>query len=1248
MSSRDALAGFREALQGERRTEQYGREIKAEPMDEDTVGKLRDIKAEPMDEDMTDNIADARATSGLDEWLSGGVCEGVVKKEAASPPATSAPAGQTTLQREADGSLWFYYIDAVEDERASPPRVYLFGKVRERSGYASCCVVVEKVERCVHLMLNVDDFDEEDLANEVAKQAEAEFDEICRNEARGVKKLRAKLKRRNYAFEKPLPQGCVPFLKVICDSAGDAVPPGIKGTSFSHVFGAQTSLLERLLLTRRIKGPSWLLLEADSFQMADARLSYCAHEIRAVPASIAAPKKEGGDLDVQLLCERGMPTVCPPLRVLALSMQTMQHGGQNSHEPVAMAMSMHSNISSQATDTNSDLHPHCHWTAVRQLDTRSLPQQAQEELAHYGVEQFQSEYAMLDAFLAKVQEFDPDVIAGHRAYSFDLDLLAARMNYTKVQGWQRLGKLRRARDRRIPGGKGSSAGFWLGTSITSGRLVCDLVLQAKDLLPRLGTYDLPHIADAQLGEKGLRVIEPELLPKYFDSARHLVSLVDLTLKAARSIAVLVHSLQILPLTKQLTELAGNSWNASLQNQRAQRNEMLLCHEFHRAKFVLPDRENALAKKRRLQGDAASTAVQMAFDEPEAEEADHAPAAASGKRGKAAYSGGLVLEPKVGLYDDFVLLLDFNSLYPSIIQEYNICFTTVDRPDELSVLQCADEAGMLHQTKLPDGTMDEGILPQVIRRLVESRRSVKQMIKKESDTKRLQNLEIRQKALKLTANSMYGCLGFQNSRFYAKPIAALITAKGREALQNTCITVQQQLALEVVYGDTDSVFVNSRTKDYEEAFRIGDAIKRAVNKNYKRLEIEIDGVFGRILLLKKKKYAALKVTVDPKTQERKEESEYKGLDIVRRDWCGLAKDMGHDILEQVLRGEGKDEVAQSVHGYLKEKGKAINDNKVPIEKYVILKGLTKAPGDYPDARNLPHVQVALRLLQRGRAVANTEEIEYVICDIPSEGQKLSIADRARHPKELEVDPTLKVDIEWYKSNQVHAIISRLLAPLEGTDPIRIAECLGMDSARFAKAAERMEGDALASLHAGSQDVAALLLDRKARWKDYHSQLPGVPCPTTGEFVPWRLLLQPHVPGFAGIDGLFRSPAGREIHPPQAQNKLLIQLRALLQEHCEGWVQSNEDAVHSRTRRADSGSNVVSEKRLLEELEYMQDLLREACQGYAGKDARGCRRALEGMRQLCQWMMDCNGRNWVDCGQVFGMLCKPMHHPVAVSA
>jgi len=123
-----------------------------------------------------------------------------------------------------------------------------------------------------------------------------------------------------------------------------------------------------------------------------------------------------------------------------------------------------------------------------------------------------------------------------------------------------------------------------------------------------------------------------------------------------------------------------------------------------------------------------------------------------------YLGGLVLEPKKGFYDNFIVLMDFLSLYPSIIQEFNICFTT-------------------STTETNTDNSVRGILPEEIRKLVESRKEVKKLMQAESTSQDLKRqYDIRQKALKLTANSMYGCLGFRNSRFYAKNLAALITGK----------------------------------------------------------------------------------------------------------------------------------------------------------------------------------------------------------------------------------------------------------------------------------------------------------------------------------------------------------------------------------------------------------------------------------------------------------------------------------------
>jgi DNA polymerase alpha subunit A len=92
-------------------------------------------------------------------------------------------------------------------------------------------------------------------------------------------------------------------------------------------------------------------------------------------------------------------------------------------------------------------------------------------------------------------------------------------------------------------------------------------------------------------------------------------------------------------------------------------------------------------------------------------------------GGAGYSGGLVLEPKVGYYDRFILLLDFNSLYPSIIQEYNICYTTIARPQ-----MDMDMDEYLANLKMPGKDEAPGILPLQIKKLVDSRSQVKQLMK----------------------------------------------------------------------------------------------------------------------------------------------------------------------------------------------------------------------------------------------------------------------------------------------------------------------------------------------------------------------------------------------------------------------------------------------------------------------------------------------------------------------------------------
>lgn len=130
--------------------------------------------------------------------------------------------------------------------------------------------------------------------------------------------------------------------------------------------------------------------------------------------------------------------------------------------------------------------------------------------------------------------------------------------------------------------------------------------------------------------------------------------------------------------------------------------------------------------------------------------------------------------------------------------------------------------------------------------------------------------------------------------------------------------EEKLNFNVVYGDTDSIMINTGKTDVAAAVEMGKKLKSEINQQYKTLEIEIDGIFKSLLLLKKKKYAALKIE-GYGTPYQKEEREVKGLDLVRRDWCNLSKRVGNFVLDEVMSGKPKEEIQLSLNDYLADIG-----------------------------------------------------------------------------------------------------------------------------------------------------------------------------------------------------------------------------------------------------------------------------------------------------------------------------------------
>jgi DNA polymerase-2 len=510
-----------------------------------------------------------------------------------------------------------------------------------------------------------------------------------------------------------------------------------------------------------------------------------------------------------------------------------------------------------------------------------------------------NEGALLDAFFEWLSRHDPDLILGWNVVNFDLDFLQRKCH---------------ALGRPFAFGRGGEGAAVLAPSSHDGprvaRLPGRVALDGIELLRAafwsFESFELEHVAQQLLGrgkaideagDGGSRVAAIDAL-----YASDRAALAHYNVQDCRLAADIFEHAGLVAFAQRRSELTGLALDRLGGSVAAFDN--LYLPRLHRRGHVAP----SLA-------DVASTG---------------------------ASPGGYVLDSKPGLYDN-VLLLDFKSLYPSIIRTFCI--------DPLGLAVPGDDPvpGFRGARFAREGA----ILPGLIEQLWAERDAAK----RRGDGPMSQ-------AVKILMNSFYGVLGANGCRFHDARLASSITLRGHEIIRRTTERIAA-LGHEVIYGDTDSVFVllgegvdevAARARGVDLAATLNawwrDAIRREFDLD-SRLEIEFETHFLRFLMPtvrgeltgSKKRYAGLvRVDGEPRTV-------FKGLESVRTDWTPLARRFQRELYRRVFQRE-------PYEGYVKRTLDDLLAGRLDAE-LVYRKRLRRRVQDY--ARNVPpHVQAARKL------------------------------------------------------------------------------------------------------------------------------------------------------------------------------------------------------------------------------------------------------------------------------------------------
>lgn len=385
----------------------------------------------------------------------------------------------------------------------------------------------------------------------------------------------------------------------------------------------------------------------------------------------------------------------------------------------------------------------------------------------------------------------------------------------------------------------------------------------------------------------------------------------------------------------------------------------------------------------------------------------------------------------------VVVLDFKSLYPSILIARNLCFSTEIPPGEQ--YDGAHWSGF-GGCRFVDRSVKEGVVPAILEHFLAERGRVRQLMKSTSDASLRTVLDGRQKAIKVVANAVYGFMGARESRLQNLAIADGTITEGANLLELAKQEIErrynsspdQKDVCEVVYGDTDSVFVKLFGKSVEEAIAFGKRVSHEVSQVWPDpIQLEFEKVLFPSLLQNRKRYAGLLWT----TADAPQEIDIKGIEANRRDAVPLVGTLISDTLEILFpkhknnAGEGRispDErqaIIDRVREYLTKSIGQIQNGALDVGQFIMTKGLWLGSDSDAYSGKQPHISVIEKMRTRDARLLfkDGERISYVFTQGAPNAKGF---EKAEDPV-YAIDKGLLLDYQYYVDHTVHNPLQRIL-------------------------------------------------------------------------------------------------------------------------------------------------------------------------------------------------------------------------------